>query len=238
MFYAALDLSGTEALFAVTDENYSIIINEKKSLSGRTSSQLTPWLVKLLEINNISLKKITKWTIGSGPGGFTGLRLVASFISGLTFNANCQTRCVPSAVGIAAAIPLEKLANLKNNDKIAVLFNGYNNELLLFMLEYKDGEFSPIKNNAIVINNGSFNEENNGLIISPYSDNKTLSSESLNYLCLAKDIEAINKILPEKQQQKLTVIESIEPVSLIKNSTIIFDNNLTNLEYIRPAVYR
>ncbi len=238
MFYAALDLSGAEALFAVTDENYSIIINEKRPLSGRTSSQLTPWLVELLKTQNISFKMIKKWTIGSGPGGFTGLRLVASFISGLTFNTDCKTRCVPSAVGIAAAIPQEQLATFRNNDKIAVLFNGYNNELLLFMLEYNNREFSPAKDKAIVINNDSFNDDNDGLITSPYSDNKSLSSDNLSYICLAKDLEAITKILPKKQQQNLTVIESINTVSLIKNSTIIFDNNLTNLEYIRPAVYR
>lgn len=238
MFYAALDLSGTEALFAVTDENFSVIINEKRPLSGRTSSQLIPWIIELLKNKEISLETIKKWTIGSGPGSFTGLRLVASFVEGLTFNKNIETRCVPSAVAIADAIDEDKKAILTNNDKIAVLFNGYNNELLLFSLELINNEFNPINDGALVLNKNGFNEVNNGKIISPYDNHKTLLFKNISYICLAKDADAIKAILPENEQQKLTIVESLNPVALINNSTIDFNNNLTNLEYIRPAVYQ
>ena len=238
MFYAALDLSGTEALFAVTDEHYSVMINEKRPLAGRTSSQLVPWIIELLKDKKIPLDNIKKWTIGSGPGSFTGLRLVASFVEGLTFNKDVQTRCVPSAIAIADAINSEKETKLTNNGKIAVLFNGYNNELLLFCLELKNHNFIPAIDGAFVLNKESFNEINNGKIISPYDNNKTLLFENIHYICLEKDNEVIKAILPEKEQLNLTIIESLNPLALIKNNTIDFDGNLTKLEYIRPAVYQ
>ncbi|UDQ97494.1 hypothetical protein AAEX28_10765 [Lentisphaerota bacterium WC36G] len=238
MYYAALDLSGNEAFFAITDKNYTVLINEHKPFTGRTSSQLTPWLIELLERENISLKNIEKWTIGSGPGSFTGLRLVASLVSGLCFGRKNVARCVPSAIAITGALPSKKITSLKNNDKVAVYFNGFNNELLLFSLQFKHGNLHPIDNGELVLNNESFNSINDGILISPYDNNKTLNFDFSLSICLSKDYEQIKAIMPAEQLSNIIKIDSLNIISLIKNSTIEFDNNLSKLEYIRPAAYK
>ena len=105
MYYsAALDLSGDEAALAIAEKNSSnIIIEQFRPMTGRNSAILVPWVIDLLNNVKLTLADIDEWTVGSGPGSFTGMRLVAAMIEGIVLGHNKKSRCVPTAMALAYA---------------------------------------------------------------------------------------------------------------------------------------
>lgn len=213
-YSAALDFSGPEAAFAVADENGKIVIDAVRPMRGRDSSSLTPWLVELLQEQGLDLNLIGHWTVGSGPGSFTGLRLAAAFVSGLTFgHKDVCCRCVPTALVIA-----EKASPIPGQ-KIAVLHDGRNSELLLYGVICGDdkrclpsGEVEVIKSDSEILSGFD-------LIIAPERDLPAIEK------CLGSDI--ISKIEPVPHP----------PMALMLTAPGAWNNDLTELVYIRPAVF-
>ena len=213
-YSAALDFSGPEAAFAVADPAGSIIINAYSPMRGRDSSSLSPWMLSLLHEKKLELTDISRWTVGSGPGSFTGLRLAAAFVSGLTFNReNIVCRCVPTAQVIAeAALP-------QPGDRIAVLHDGRNQELLLFgTVCGDDGRCRPT-DDVKVLNADS-----------PKPD------EYDRFAAPERDLAAIEQYLGTNIIEKTTPVLH-PPVDRLLSAPGEWDNDLTKLVYIRPAAF-
>lgn len=124
---AAIDFSTAEAALAIGKANSDeLIFSAARTMSGRDASVLLPWIILQIEKHGYSLDDITQWTCGTGPGSFTGLRIIASLVAGLTYGKmNIEVRGVPSATAIA-----EKCS--EKGQKTIVLFDGRRNELICF----------------------------------------------------------------------------------------------------------
>lgn len=213
-YSAALDFSGPEAAFAVADADGRVIINACNPMRGRDSSSLAPWLTQLLHEQNLEITQITRWTVGSGPGSFTGLRLAAAFVSGLAFGReDVICRCVPTAQVMA-----EKTSPAPG-DKIAVLHDGRNQELLLFgAVCREDGRCEP-SGEVEVISTGD-----------------RIPPGYTHFAAPERDIIAIEKCLGSDIISQITPI-SHPPADELLSAPGAWDNDLTQLVYIRPAAF-
>ena len=105
--HAALDFSGPQAVFAV-EKDGNKIFEVSKLMQRRDAASFAEFLQSNLKAHGLDFADITHWTVGSGPGSFTGMRIAASFVQGLTYGKDVQTRTVPSAEAIAASAGLQK----------------------------------------------------------------------------------------------------------------------------------
>ena len=218
-YSAAIDLSGNEAAFAVVcRESGNIVISSTRPMTGRNSATLTPWVLELINDHSIQLEEIAEWTVGSGPGSFTGMRLAAALVAGITFgNANIKTRCVPTAVALASVLQTSP------GDSIAAVFDGRNSEILVFELVNQGGEIIPAGKNDVL----------------SAEDAETFFNDRkfTHLVALEKDHAAIAKVADANTLERFKMIEHISPEKLISAQCAEWDNDLTDLVYIRPAVF-
>ncbi|QSH41862.1 hypothetical protein P0136_05835 [Lentisphaerota bacterium ZTH] len=217
-YSAAIDLSGCEAGFAVAETvSGNLICEATKPMSGRSSAGLPDWVLQLLAENNIDLKSIRHWTVGSGPGSFTGMRLAAAFVEGLIFSKEgIETRCVPTAFALGAEL------NTSDGDKIAALFDGRNKEILLYELENRNGEITATGVTEVL----NKQQAADFFVANGFSA----------YTAFNSDRAALEKIISPEIISEIKFAEHIPTANLIKSS-LPYTNNLTELVYIRPAVY-
>lgn len=218
-YSAAIDLSGKFAGFALAETTGSkILLSEHKAMQGRSSSGLSNWILELMAKFEITPAQIDHWTVGSGPGSFTGMRLVAALVTGMTIGRNdVKTRCVPGAVALGGVVKVPE------GEKIATIFDGRNKEILLFELLEQDGELIP-SGKTKVLNREQAREF---FIDEPYRQIVALDYEAVN----------IEAVLPPGEFSKVHWVEHLAFAKLIECKYKDFDNDLTDLVYIRPAVF-
>lgn len=219
MLKAGFDYSWAEASFACMDEEGNVIFDENIALPPRNASSLPLWMEKCLASNNVCFDEIGEWSVGNGPGSFTGLRLASAFVMGRTFGReNILKRTVPTAAAMAhTAFPADNFAG----KKIGALFDGRRDEILLFGMVEKDSSF--ISNNC------------NGVLSA--SDLSLLSSFD-HFVALERDREQIEEVTKDLLKDKVRYIEHILASCLIRNTPEDFSSHpLTELVYLRPAVF-
>ena len=218
-YSAAIDLSGKFAGFALAETTSGkILLSEHKAMQGRSSSSLTNWILELMSKFDVSPAKIDKWSVGSGPGSFTGMRLVAALITGMTMRRDdVETRCVPSALALANA------TDLTEGDKVATIFDGRNKEILLFELIKQNNELIP-SGKTKVLNQKQAKEF--------FAGNSYPQITALDY-----EKDNIEAIMPSEEFKKIHWAEHLAFEKLIECKYKDFDNDLTALVYIRPAVF-
>lgn len=218
-YSAAIDLSGKFASFALVEaDSGKLLLSEHKAMHGRSSSGLSTWILELIAKLDISPKDIKTWTVGSGPGSFTGMRLVAALITGMSLGQkDVETRCVPSAIALVDELKFAE------GDKVATLFDGRNKEILLFELIKEAGEMRPSGKTEVL------NQE----------QAKTFFAEN-NYqelIALDYDVANMELVLPSEVLAKIHWAKNLALEKLINCKYKDFDNDLTDLVYIRPAVF-
>jgi tRNA threonylcarbamoyl adenosine modification protein YeaZ len=187
-------------------------------MRGRTSSRLTTWIQKLLTEFNINIQDINHWTVGSGPGSFTGMRMAAALVEGLAFNKHdLKTRCVPTALALASELDTE------SGEHIAVIFDGRNREILIYGAENQNGNIISAGIEKVL------NAEQAPLF---FSDNNFS-----HFTAFANDKQAIENIVPAEIVDKIDFVEHLPVANLIFSKNKDYDCNLTDLVYIRPAVH-
>ncbi|MBN1864553.1 MAG: hypothetical protein JW808_06595 [Victivallales bacterium] len=129
---AAIDFSTDMACLAASVcGRPDALFSETRHMPGKEASAIASWTASVIKENGFSLCDVRRWTCGSGPGSFTGLRIAASLVSGLTFQNNkVIARCVPSGQAIASKIH-------PNTTRILVLYDGRRGELLAFSTNNK-----------------------------------------------------------------------------------------------------
>ena len=212
---AAVDLSGKSAGFALI-RNEEVLCNVTRPMRGRDSAEFAPWVLEMLKNANCGLEDVTHWTVGSGPGSFTGMRLAAALVAGWTFGKAVQTRCVPTAVALAAKL------NTVSGDKIGTLFDGRNRELIYFELENRNGELFPTGENAVL------NQEQAAAYF---------RSKELKLAAQQVELAALVQLLEPDVFSKVQGVELLDMAALANAVCKEYDQDLTDLVYIRPAVF-
>lgn len=207
----AIDLSGKCAALALLDEEGKVLLDETLPMRGHESAKLADWVIGLLAGRNLAPETVRRWTVGSGPGSFTGMRLAASLVAGWHYaHPEIECRSVPSAVSLAAAI------DARPGEKIGALFDGRNREFLVFGL---DG-VTPAGYDTVAD--------------AARAAEAVASFDRL--VALGDDFDVLAKLLPEAIFQRLERVERFSARPLVE-SALPFDNDLTKLVYIRPAVF-
>ena len=83
--FGALDLSGNLAAFALMDDAGQLLIDESRPMRGREAASLASFLTGLLAEKELTVRDVTHWSVGSGPGSFTGMRLASALVKGWVF---------------------------------------------------------------------------------------------------------------------------------------------------------
>ncbi|MEG1979311.1 MAG: hypothetical protein RR060_01230, partial [Victivallaceae bacterium] len=188
-FSAALDLSGDEVCLALAREDGEFLLNINQPMHGRDSANLAEFVKGQMAAAQVNLSDIGYWTVGIGPGSFTGMRLAAALVGGLTFgNEEVKKRGVPGALALAAT-----LFDAAVTEKAALLFDGRNKELLIYEVKSCGGEFVP----------GEFAEALDGEALAGYF----AANPTLKLGALSKDIPALTKLLSPEVLAKVATVE-------------------------------
>ena len=132
-FQAALDLSGTAARMCVADADGKVLKNGILPMKRRESAHLAEFAAGEIASCGGMLDDIKYWSVGIGPGSFTGMRLAAALVAGLSHgDSTVKTRGVPTA----AAISMTAGKNLPENAVSAVIFDGRNQYDAKYVWEY------------------------------------------------------------------------------------------------------
>lgn len=97
---AALDTSCNASL--AVKRGPDVIVNERLAARGRHSDrELMPWLMQCLESVNVTLADIEKWTVGTGPGSYSGVRAGIALVRGISRGADAHCRGISSSRALA-----------------------------------------------------------------------------------------------------------------------------------------
>ncbi len=210
-FHAALDLSRDTAMLAAADAHGNVLLETTRPMRGREAAVLSEWIVKSLCTANIQPETVASWTLGSGPGSFTGMRLAAAFLEGWRYGKpQLRVRCVPSALGLAAEF------SFADGEPVLLLFDGRNRELLTFPVRFR----------------GACPEQDGepGILD---ARNAQDAVRGRRLAALNADRAPIEALLPEAH---VDYAAAFRASSLLPFPGIAFDNDLTRLLYLRPAV--
>lgn len=215
--HAVLDCSGADAAFAAAETGDATpLFVEYRPLHGRTAATLLEWILDVLRQHNLELDRITRWTVGSGPGSFTGLRMAAALIEGLTFARDkIRSRSLPTALGMAAAV------TAADRLKVACLFDGRNKELLLFGVDAGPDQIIPSGDTAVV------NAANAAAQLAGYD----------RLVAFVRDRNAVSAILPPDATAGVYYLEHPPVSAMLQIESDTWNNDLTGLVYIRQAVF-
>ena len=215
MFKAGFDYSWQEASFALCDEKGTLLLEEFHTFPPRNASGLTDWMSGLLARHQLTLNDIREWSVGSGPGSFTGLRVAASRVMGLCFGRDIRRRAVSTASAMADSLKFPESAK-----RVLVLFDGHREELLGYGLDRTPSGFVPSGFHAVLSRSS----------LSALADFD-------EFAALEKDAARILEIAGEKAAGKLRTVPHIQASCLISNCPDDFSRKLTDPVYLRPAVF-
>ncbi len=217
-YSAAVDISSGEAAFAVIDNDRAgTVFTAYVKADRHGSSGVLPGILGSMKEHNISLDSVSEWLTGTGPGSFTGLRLMSSLVAGLCFGKeHVRAAGIPSSLALAAHVLKDK-----ENARCAALFDGRNKEILVAVVEKKNGVFADPGRTDILDRNSDFAKEFDSV-------EKLVSME--------KDKDALAKVLPPEILSRVEFFEKF-PVQEFFSSEINVRSGINDLIYVRPAVF-
>lgn len=213
-YRAGLEDSGSGMAFALTTQEGEVLLNEYVPVTGRTTANLPQRMAEILQRNGMDFNDIGEWSVGGGPGSFTGLRIAAAFVIGLTYGkSDVRARCVSTSAAIAHSAACSA-------EKVLVLFDGRKKELLAF---------------GLVKNENGYTEDGFQTVIRNAEDLRKISAYS-QIVAAAGDHDAARTLLGDAAENVMRV-EQISALPLIFWDPENFERPLTDLLYLRPAVF-
>ena len=212
-FDAVLDSAAGVAYFAVFDAGEKRF-SAAAPMRGREAAKLPVWIEGELEKHELKLADIGRWTVGAGPGSFTGLRLAAALVAGWCYGGKGVCRAVPGVLGMAAA------AGIAPGGRIGCLYDGRNHEIICCV----------VRTDARM----RLSPDGEPLILNSEAAEKFLAREpELKLAAFSAELEAVRKIVPGAE---ICAVDAPE-LSALEDAAVPFDDDVTKLVYIRPAVY-
>jgi len=214
MLHGVLDPQPDRLAFSLFKEGKTLLATEK-IMRGRDAASLPGFLEEELQKISLHPEDVARWTIGSGPGSFTFLRIVAALAAGWKYGRDSvRFRCIPGAVALAAALKPAP------QETVGALYDGRNHEILYFAVRNCDGVLEPAGETAVL----------------NAAEAKTFFTEKHpgeRLICFPCEKEAISAILPQG-----TAWEALPAdLTALAASPAPFDDDLDRLVYIRPAVF-
>ena len=211
MLQGILDPQPGKLVFALFDDTVKIHQAECV-MQPRDASVMPGFVADELARCGHALNDVTRWTFGAGPGSFTFLRVAAALGAGWAAgNERIRFRCLPGAPALAGALPSA------DGEKIGVIYDGRNRELLCFVVQNRGGRMVPT------------GEE---LILTASAAEAYFAAEPMQLVAFAKDAPALETLLAGK----ITFTVAEADLSVLANSDAPFDNDADKMVYIRPAV--
>ena len=212
MYDAVLDSAAGTAHLAVFDAG-SLRFSAAAPMHGREAAKLPVWVEAELERHEMKLEEISRWTVGAGPGSFTGLRLAAALVSGWCFGRKNACRAVPGVLGLARA------AHVADRETLYCLYDGRNRELICCAVECSGGHLA-LKGEPEILNAEAMR---NFVSVHP----------GARFAAFSADIPAIRKLAPALE----AIPVEAPDLAALELSCAPFDDDVTRLVYIRPAFY-
>ncbi|MEA2013474.1 MAG: tRNA (adenosine(37)-N6)-threonylcarbamoyltransferase complex dimerization subunit type 1 TsaB [Verrucomicrobiota bacterium] len=219
MFYAAaLDTSVGISFALINMKTSEKMVNIRILDTGRkTLTLIQSTVADALKKHSISINDIKNWTIGTGPGSFTGLRIGSAFVKGVCCALQTPYRGIPSSLAMAAefADSAKNIAVLHDGKRRELIFTGYRNEENQLIETHssealKENEINPILNEF-------------DILITPHEDvvSSLLSNPNKNKLVISvPDASFLISSLTESWPETVSAMEkSCQPI------------------YVRPAVF-
>ena len=175
-----------------------------------------------------SLDDISSWTAGTGPNSFTVLRVISSFLSGISYRKDgVSARGVPSACAIAAAAFKKCPA-----DKIRVLFETPEKKIFCQEIDVKDG-FRPL-DSGMYVHEAEPNPQ--GTMFAAFKKDRGGVLAFLGKNILASDLSAEHIEL--SNHGTLVLLDDCLPVEELLRVMPGFKerSSLRDLIYLRPPV--
>jgi len=209
----ALDFSWNEAAFALMRGN-TVLLRTNRMFSGHDASALPEWLQQeTAKILPEGLTAVQEWSVGAGPGSFSGLRIASALVMGLCQN---RTNVRIRAVSTAAAIARTAFPDAARPEHVLVLFDGKRSEVIGSGLELRNGQYFP-----------------DGFRCVCKSGEELRAAAGTRAFCgLEKDSAVLAPFDVET-----TLVNSVDAVQLILNDPEDFSTPPTELEYLRAAVF-
>lgn len=211
MLHGVLDPQPGKLAFALFDGE-KLLRRSELEMHPRDASLVPEFVEKELAFCGASLKSVTRWSFGCGPGSFTFLRVVAALGAGWAAgNDLLRFRCVPGALALAAAL------DIAEGEKAGIIYDGRNKELLCFGVAKVDGNLVPT------------GEE---LILTGPAAQEYFAANPMKLAAFASEEAVLNKLLEGK-----VAFVCVEPdLSALAAAPGEFDNDADKMCYIRPAV--
>ena len=125
MIHAALDTSLAAALAVADDDR--LLASRALAVRGRASDEeLVPWLLDTLAGLGLGLGGIERWTVGTGPGSFSGIRVGVSWVLGVCAGTGAAVRGVPSSLALAC-----EAADVAPGQCVGVLHDARQKQIIL-----------------------------------------------------------------------------------------------------------
>ncbi len=212
MLDAALDTSSNTASFVIYDRSAKQVIAAAHDLSvGRRSANLLPDMVRICVAAKVTWRDIARWTIGAGPGSFTGIRVGAALVQGICAGSGSIYRGVPSSVAMAwQAMP-------SAGRKITTVHDGRRREVILSPFQYTGTRLNAT-GDAAAVPLTALSQDADTVYVT-LAENPALAANELRVITLPY-LDATNLMTaPGWQSKDASTNEPIEPL------------------YVRPAVF-
>lgn len=219
-FQAALDLSGAAARFTLADAEGALLARAQKAMRRHEAAGLADFMQETMAAFGGELTDVVRWTVGTGPGSFTGMRLAAALVAGLSHGrSEVKTRGVATATAISAC----GAPDLPEGSRIAVLFDGRNHEMLLYPVRRIAEKLDESDGDGEVLNAGQARE-------------RFASAKFDAMLVQQEESAAVTALLAPETAAKVRAVAEFDLLPLVRAKKP-FDNDLRELIYIRPAVF-
>ena len=144
MIHAALDTS-LAAAFTVADDD-RVLANCTLAAHGRASDErLVPWLLDTVSALDLELSSIERWTVGTGPGSFSGIRVGISWVLGVCAGTGATVRGVPSSLALA-----REATGPCIGDTVAVLHDARRQQVVLSTYQLGENGLAPTGTPAVI----------------------------------------------------------------------------------------